>query len=105
MTWQLALHEGLRCKDAGLDSLERHDGFLDGFLTQARALARLICQECGTVTIDDLRDVISRPTYIHCNVWGAILRAPRFVPTGEFVATRRPEGHARRIQVWRLAKP
>ena len=101
MTQQLALDfdEGLRRKDAGLASLERHDGFL----TQARALARLICQERGTVTMDDLHDVITLPAHIHHNIFGAILRAPLFVPTGEFVHTRRPEGHSRRIQRWRLA--
>ena len=96
---QLALDlDGRARRDAGLDSLERHTGFL----AQARMLARLICQERGTVASDDLHDVISRPAHIHRNIWGSILRPPQFVATGRFVPTRRPEGRSRQIQVWRV---
>jgi hypothetical protein len=87
-------------RDAGLASLERHSGFL----ARARMLARLICLERGTVTTDDLQARLTRPLEAHVNIWGAILRSSQFVPTGEFVHTRRPEGHARRIQVWRLVE-
>jgi hypothetical protein len=98
---QLAL-TGLELKERGQRSLERHR-----WVDDARLAAERICLYHrfdsiiqGWVTSDDLHDVMESPP--HDNCYGAIFKDKRFVWTGEWVQSKRPEAHARVIRVWRL---
>jgi hypothetical protein len=86
-------------RNAGQDSLERHP-----WLTRARQTAAEICLVKGTVSSDDVQNVLPLPAGVHHNAWGAVFRAPWFIRTGQFVQSQRPEAHARWIQVWRLGE-
>ncbi len=89
---------GLELKEQGIASLERHS-----WVDMARAWAERYCRGGGmhTVTSDDIHHVMGTPP--HDNCYGAIFKDKRFVWTGEWVQSKRPEAHARMIRVWRLA--
>lgn len=95
MTQQLTF-DGPALRDAGIAKLERHP-----WLERARWMALVLCQRKGSVTSDDLHDVMEPPPHENC--YGAVFRDKRFRPTGERVQTKRASGHARWIQVWELA--
>jgi hypothetical protein len=98
---QLAL-TGLELKEQGQQSLERH-----GWVHDARLAAEgILCQAIeywgyGATTSDDLHRVMAPPP--HNNCVGVVFRDKRFVWTGEWVQSKRPEAHARMIRVWRLS--
>jgi len=84
-----------------------HAGFEEKaawWLKRARQAAREVCRRKGSATSDDVLAEVGLPDGIHHNVVGAIFREPCWVRAG-FVRTRRPEGHARLISVWRLRRP
>lgn len=53
------------------------------------------------MTSDEVLAVVGFPDGIHHNVVGTIFKERCWVRAG-FVRTRRPEGHARLIGVWKL---
>ena len=95
---QLSLDEGLRRRDEGVASLERHP-----WLERARLAAVRICELQGWVTSDDVQEWMKDDPAPHVNCVGAIWHDKRFRLTGETVKTTRPAGHYREIKVWRLA--
>ena len=82
------------------DALERFEIKAQDWLTQAREAAAAICRRKGTATSDDVLEAVGFPNGIHHNVIGAIF-GKGCVRVG-FRRTRRPEGHARLIGVWKL---
>ena len=98
MTQQLTLDEGLRLRDAGIASLERRHRWID----DARDAAEAVCRLLGWVTSDEVHAEMDDPPP-HPNCWGAVFHSKRFVATGQWHKSQRPQAHARWIQVWRLA--
>jgi citrate lyase beta subunit len=82
------------------DALERFEAKAQDWLARARQAAVEICRRKGTVTSDDVLEAVGMPDGLHRNVIGAIF-GRGFVRVG-FRRTRRPEGHARLIGVWKL---
>ena len=87
-------------KAAKREALERFEGYAFGWLDNARRVAREICAGQGTVTSDDVLEVTGLPEGLHHNVIGAIF-IKGFARVG-FRRTRRPQGHARMIGVWKV---
>ncbi len=89
---------GLKLRDQGIASLERHP-----WLSMARDTAARLCAAgvSDTITSDDLHIVMAPPP--HDNCYGAIFKDKRFVATGERVRSTRPAAHGRWVMVWRLA--
>ncbi len=87
-------------KAAKRDALERFEVKAEGWLARARQAAWEICRRKGSATSDDVLEVVGLPEGVHHNVIGAIFQKG-FYRVG-FQRTRRPEGHARLIGVWRL---
>ncbi|KKK61302.1 hypothetical protein LCGC14_3015700 [marine sediment metagenome] len=98
MTQQLTLDEGLRLRDAGIASLERHP-----WLERARRAAVRLCELQEWVTSDDVQDAMRDDPAPHVNAWGALFHDRRFQSTGRTIKTKRRQGHYRDIKVWRLA--
>lgn len=71
------------------------------WLVKARAAARKIAIERGTVTIDDVRDVCPPPDGVDPRVMGAVLRAPAFEVI-KYQKSSRRECHNRPVAVFRL---
>jgi len=95
---QLSLDQALAGRDLGLDQLEGH---YPRWLDRARVVAEEICRRRGTVTADDIREVLPIPEGVHPNTMGAVFRNSQF----EFVGWERsaqPQRHANRIGRWRL---
>ena len=95
---QLTLDEGLRLRDAGIASLERHP-----WLERARLAAVRLCELQEWVTSDDVQKWMLDDPAPHPNCFGAVFKDPRFRSTDRTVVTTRPQGHYRRVVVWRLA--
>ena len=97
---QGVLFDLLAGKGAKRDALERFEVKAADWLSRARQAAREICRKKGTVTSDDVLEVVGMPQGIQHNVIGAIFQ--KGVVRVGFRRTRRPEGHARLIGVWRF---
>ena len=82
------------------DALERFEVKAGDWLDRARQAAMEICRRRGAVTSDEVLEVVGLPEGVHHNVIGAIFQKG-FVRVG-FRRTRRPEGHARLIGMWKL---
>ena len=95
---QLAL-TGLELRDQGIASLERHS-----WVDDARMEAERFCRGYGSVTSDDVHFIMDVDYPPHPNCWGALFKDRRFIWTGEWVQSKRPEAHARMIRVWRLSR-
>jgi hypothetical protein len=96
--YQPTLDEGLRLQREGIASLERHP-----WLERARLAAVRLCELQGWVTSDDVQKWMADDPAPHPNCWGALFHDRRFVATEKTVPTTRPQGHYRRVVVWRLA--
>ena len=96
--YQPTLDEGLRLQREGIASLERHP-----WLERARLAAVRLCELQGWVTSDDVQTWMADDPAPHMNCWGALFHDKRFRSTGRTVPTTRPQGHYRRVVVWRLA--
>ncbi len=96
---------GLELRDQGIASLERHRWVDDAWLA-AEAICCRTTEEWGWprsyVTTDAIHHVMDTSPP-HDNCYGAIFKDKRFVWTGDWVQSKRPEAHARMIRVWRLA--
>ena len=90
--------KGQALKADALDRLEEKGHI---WLTQARAVARDHALRFGRVTADDVIAQIGKPDGHHHNLIGAIFANGEFVRVG-YTQTKRPEGHARVIGVWRI---
>jgi hypothetical protein len=93
---QATLEEGLALRNAGLDSVSLHNA---DWVEVARKIAVRICQRDGDVDTDRIQKLWARPSYVHPNSVGAVLRPPRFRLVG-YKMSERPSAHARRIGLW-----
>jgi hypothetical protein len=95
--------EGERRRDAALALLaDRRAAVIRR--GQRALLAALL--ERGTATADDVRDAVPLPEGIGPRCYGAVplpLADAGLIRHAGYTATRRPEGRARPIAVWRLA--
>jgi len=99
---QLAL-TGLELKDQGIASVSRHRWVDDARLAAEALFVSKIeyWWTDRTITSDELHLVMETPP--HPNCYGTIFKDKRFVWTGDWVQSKRPEAHARMIRVWRLS--
>ena len=100
---QATLEQGMALRNAGLDSVERHNASWVGV---AREIAVEICRREGDVDTDRIQAVWPRPSWVHPNSLGAVLRPPQFRrvrrPNGEpqMIQSTRPSTRARWIGLW-----
>jgi len=95
MSAQLEL--AFKAKTKGIALVATHNA---AWLEEARAIAREICRQSGSVTAEDVRDKIHTAPN-HPNAWGAIFKSTEFTPIG-FEPGRHVQGHCRVIRRWRL---
>lgn len=91
---------GAQLRDAALAAIEakRHE-----WLQKARLKAMMIALQKKSVTINDLREVISLPEDFHPNTWGAVFKSKDFKPIG-FDQARHPAAHARIVRIYALSQ-
>lgn len=96
---QLALPEGQRRKQAGLNALETsHADFMETF----RQVAIRISNRDGFVSTDEVRaeaDLMGLEPD-HQNAWGGLFRGPHWLEVGRKRSTI-PGNHHREIRIWR----
>lgn len=71
------------------------------WLANARAAARRIAREKGTVTIDEVRECCPPPVGVDPRVMGAVMQ-PREFQMIKFVESRRKACHGRHIGLFKL---
>lgn len=74
-------------------------------LASAQDCARRIARTRGTVTADDVAEMLDGMGIDYAalgNAAGSVFRKSEFEFTGQIVQSRRPSTHARCIKVWRL---
>lgn len=71
------------------------------WLANARAAARRIAREKGTVTIDEVRECCPPPAGVDPRVMGAVMQ-PREFQMIKFVESRRKACHGRHIGLFKL---
>lgn len=89
---------GQTLRDAGIARVSEGK---DQWLAEARSNAVTIARIHGTVSINELRQVIGLPEGYHPNAWGAVFKCPDLEPCGYTQATH-PSAHARVVRVYRL---
>lgn len=72
------------------------------WLESARAVARHLAFQNGSVTIDDVRQFCAPPEGIDPRVCGAVFRTKDFEPTGAYRKSARSACHNRPVAVFRL---
>ena len=91
--------EGRAIKERQLDMFEQRDHL---FLERCRALAVMVCQQRGQVSINDIRQIIEVPPGVHPSVLGAVFRTKQFRKVG-LVEAIHPQAHARIVRVYQLS--
>lgn len=95
--------EGRKLKDEALSLHERlHRNFL---LRGRRLLISSLLRALQTATIDDVRKDLPLPSGLNPKCYAAVtsgLAAAKVITCVGFVASTRPEAHARPVRVWRL---
>lgn len=84
------------------EALERFEHTGAFWLSRARAVAHEHAIANGKVTSDDVLAVVGMPEDMHHNLVGAIFALRDEWRAVGRTATKRAEGHSRRITVWRL---
>lgn len=69
-------------------------------LERARHIARLIAQDRGKVSMNEVREAL--PSMEWGNWAGSLFKGQEWVPTGEYVPARYKGAHARVVRVWKL---
>lgn len=70
-------------------------------LTYARWVAVKLAFERGTITIDDVREIVKLPDDINPKVFGAVFKTPEFELVG-YTKSTRTIAHQRPIGMYRL---
>lgn len=89
---------GRAIRDAQLDLFQARDA---EFLKRCRTLAVAVCQQQGTVSINDIRAQVTLPAEMNPSVLGAVFKDKRFQVVGYTEATH-PQAHARVVRVYQL---
>lgn len=90
--------QGRALRDAQLDLFQVRDAV---FLEHCRALAVLVAQEQGKVSINDIRSRVQMPAHMHPSVLGAVFKSKKFTAVG-FTEATHPQAHARVVRVYQL---
>ena len=87
---------GLDLQFRGIEKVTRNNR---EWVSQARAVAKRVAYEQGTVSSDDIHELCPPPPDAHPNVMGAVFKnlGLRVV---SFTTTKRPSGHGRLIRVY-----
>ncbi|MBI4002763.1 MAG: hypothetical protein HY348_13400 [Nitrospira defluvii] len=96
---RLALPEGQRRKEAGLNAVETsHEGFLETL----RQVAIRISLRDGFVSSDEVRAEADQMGVepVHQNAWGSLFRGHDWMEVGRKRSTI-PGNHHREIRIWR----
>lgn len=91
---------GRALRDSQLDLFELRDA---EFLERCRALAVDIARRKGTVSINDIRELVSAPPGVSPSVFGAVFKGRQWQVVGVTQATH-PEAHARLIRTYAIKK-
>lgn len=91
---------GRALRDSQLDLFELRDR---EFLERCRALAAEICRHKGTVSINDIRELVSAPPGVSPAVFGAVFKGKQWEVVGITQATH-PQAHARLIRIYAIKK-
>jgi hypothetical protein len=101
---QLSLADALSKQDAGIARAEAND---HNWIEAMREIARRICADRGSVSVDDLRihaSIRDLGSPISSHAWGAILlKSVGFVRIGDKISEY-PGNNGRRIGVFRLTQ-
>lgn len=91
---------GRAIRDNQLDLFELRDR---EFLERCRSLAVQICRQKGTVSINDIRELVSAPPGVSPAVFGAVFKGKQWEVVGITQATH-PQAHARLIRIYTIKK-
>ena len=96
------LDAGIKQRDLGIESVLSNN---ESFAARAREIAELICQRKGTVSIDDVREVLNEYEIEpdHCNAWGGIFRGKQWRQVG-WTKSKLISNHARCVRRWQLTE-
>lgn len=95
--------EAERLKTAGMSMAEASRAWTD--LEHARKTAEYIAIVSGTVTADDVADVLAAEGYPSLgNAAGSLFKGKQWEFTGEWRKSKRVSSHSRFVRVWRLKK-
>ena len=91
---------GQKLKDEGIDRVSKGNG---AWLLMARTTAINICKQNGTVSCEDLRQVITLPPGVSDNLWGAVFTGMRktLMPIS-IQSSATPTRHAGLQRVWQF---
>ncbi len=104
---QIEIFTGEELKERGIEQAMQPDA-RKNVIEWARNVARVECLNHGTVTSDDVVQLMESSGIdlpgILGNGMGSIFRTKEFVPTGGFRKSKRPSRHAAMVRVWRLKR-
>jgi hypothetical protein len=91
---------GQKLKDEGIERVSRGNG---AWLLMARTEALNLCKLNGTVSCEELRQIIKLPEGGHDNLWGAVFSGLRktLMPIS-IQSSATPERHAGLQRVWQF---
>ena len=92
-----SLVEGKRRRD---EALNGHETLRKEWLRRARNIGKLLSNEHGQVTTDDIWHHLPIPFFAHPSIMGAVFKRKEWQCIGYQKSTR-PEARARRIGVYR----
>ena len=95
---QRDLLTGIKLRDTGIQSVyENNSTWVD----QARAAAKSIAVERGSVSIDDVLEAQPRPDHVHPNATGAVFKERCWAKVGYRQSTN-PSARARVVGIYKL---
>lgn len=91
---------GEQLRDQGLSKVEAN---AKEWIKQARAEAVDIATRKGSVTVNDVRDVMELPKGVHPSAWSAVMRTKKLRVCG-FSRAAHPEAHGRFINRYEVVE-
>ncbi len=88
------------------DALRRLEVHREVYVQRGRRALLLRLLDAGTATADDVRAAVELPAGLDPKLFGAVpgpLAVAGIIKAAGFVKTRRKAGHARPVQLWKLA--
>ena len=97
-TRTLDLLAGVRLRDVGVQKVYDHN---KAWVDKARSTAKALAILHGSVSIDDVLSMCSRPEAVHPNSTGAIFRENIWEKIG-YKQSEKPSAHARVVGIYKL---
>lgn len=95
---QRDLLTGIALRDIGIQSVYSNNS---NWVDRARAAAKSIAFERGSVAIDDVLEAEPRPEEVHPNATGSIFREDCWIKVG-YRPSSIPSAHARVVGIYKL---